>query len=68
MDEPTVSQVVSGGRRKLHYLYQNGTELVEELDQNTNECLLRKWKRPTQLGKEVWEYEIGEEPAKFDPE
>ena len=30
---------ISGGRRKLHYLYPDQTELVEELDVNTNEVL-----------------------------
>ena len=44
--EPTVNMVVSGGRRKLHYLYPDTTELVEELDMNTNEVITRKWKRP----------------------
>ena len=29
----------SGGRRKLHYQYTDSTELVEELDVNTNEVL-----------------------------
>ena len=31
--------ILSGGRRKLHYLYPDQTELVEELDLNTNEVL-----------------------------
>ena len=29
----------SGGRRKLHYLYPNQSELIEELDVNSNEVL-----------------------------
>lgn len=48
--EPTVSQVISNGRRKLHYLYPNNTEMVEEFDVNSNECMLRKWKRPKDFG------------------
>ena len=67
MAAPTCSQVISGNKRKLHYLYADGTELCEELDINTNECTLRKWKRVTELGKENWEYEIGDEPVQFDP-
>jgi hypothetical protein len=39
LGEPTVSQVISGGRRKLHYIYPNMSELIEELDVNTNEVL-----------------------------
>ena len=58
----------SGGRRKLHYLFPDQTELVEELDQNTNEVLLRKWKRPKDFGAADWEYEIGDDGKKFDPE
>ena len=45
-----MTQVISGGRRKLHYLYPDQTELVEELDVNTNEVLVRKWKRPREFG------------------
>ena len=37
--EPTINQVISGGRRKLHYLYPDNTEMVEEFDVNSNECL-----------------------------
>ena len=31
--------MISGGRRKLHYLYPDNTEKVEEFDINTAECL-----------------------------
>ena len=41
---------------------------MEELDINTNECLLRKWKRPKEFGEGNWEYEIGDEPKQFNPE
>ena len=30
--------------------------------------LLRKWKRPRELGKIEWEYEVGEDAKRFDPE
>ena len=66
--EPTVSQVISGGRRKLHYLYPNNIEMVEEFDVNSNECLLRKWKKPKDFGEATWEYEIGEDQKQFNPE
>ena len=52
----------------MHYLYPDKTELQEELDINTNECLIRKWKRPKEFGDGEWEYEIGEEPTRFNPE
>jgi len=53
-------------------LYPDQTELVEELDVNTNEVLgnisiqnllfaiVRKWKRPREIGEGTWEFEIGE--------
>ena len=63
-----MNQIISGGRRKLHFLYPDKTELVEELDITSNECLVRKWKRPKEFGDGEWEYEIGEEPARFNPE
>jgi hypothetical protein len=39
LGEPTINQVVTAGRRKLHYLYPDQTEMVEEFDVNSNECL-----------------------------
>ena len=42
---------------------------MEERDQNTNELFLRKWKRPNKdLGQIEWEYEVGEDTKRFDPE
>jgi hypothetical protein len=35
--------------------------MVEEFDVNSNECLLRKWKRAKDFGQSTWEDEIGEE-------
>ena len=58
----------SGGKRKLHYLFPDQTELCEELDVNTNEVLLRKWKRPKDFGQVDWEFEIGDEGKAFNPE
>lgn len=49
-------------------MFPDGTELVEERDQNTQEVLIRKWKRPKEFGKVDWEYEIGEDSKRFDPE
>jgi protein DPCD len=65
--------VVANGKRKLHYLYPDSTELIEELDINTNEVLTRKWKRPKEKGlpsqdAPEWEFEIGEDSIGFNPE
>ena len=35
---------------------------------NTNQVLLRKWKRPKEFGQATWEYEIGDDGKAFDPE
>ena len=68
LGEPSINQVVSGGKRKLHYLYPDNTEMVEELDVTTSEVLLRKWKRPKQFGEADWEFEIGQPMTiNFDP-
>ena len=42
--------------------------MVEERDQSSNELLLRKWKRPRELGQAQWEFEVGEDSHRFDPE
>ena len=54
LGEPTVNQVVANGRRKIHYLYPDGREVVEEYDVNSNECLLRKFKKPKDFGEADW--------------
>ena len=67
--EPTVNQIVNGSRRQLHYLYPDNTEMLEEFDINTNECLLRKWKKTKAFGEAEWEFEIGQPlETNFDPE
>ena len=68
LGEPTVNQVIAGGRRKLHYLYPDNTEMVEEFDVTSNECLLRKIKKSRDFGEALWEYEIGQGEEKFNPE
>ena len=35
---------------------------------NTNEVLLRKWKRPKEFGQAEWQFEIGDDGKTFDPE
>ena len=68
LGEPTINQVVAGGRRKLHYLYPDGTEMVEEFDVTSSECLVRKIKKPRDFGEASWQYEIGQATEKFNPE
>ena len=51
--------MIAGGRRKVHYLYPDESEMAEEFDINSNECLLRKVKKHKDFGTSEWEYEIG---------
>tara|TARA_B110000285_G_C14917702_1_gene511047 strand:+ start:155 stop:385 length:231 start_codon:yes stop_codon:yes gene_type:complete len=67
--EPTVNQIINGSRRQIHYLYPDNTEMLEEFDITTNECLLRKWKRSKAFGTAEWEFEIGQPlESNFNPE
>mmetsp|Transcript_98128 Transcript_98128/g.305930 ORF Transcript_98128/g.305930 Transcript_98128/m.305930 type:complete len:297 (-) Transcript_98128:84-974(-) len=67
--EPKRLCMTSDGRRKIHTTFHDGAEMVEEYDEKTDVLLLRKTRRPTQLGGEgEWTFEVGQapEPA-FDP-
>mmetsp|Transcript_9581 Transcript_9581/g.15722 ORF Transcript_9581/g.15722 Transcript_9581/m.15722 type:complete len:200 (-) Transcript_9581:131-730(-) len=58
--------LVSGNRKKIHTTYDDGSELVEEFDLQTDELLVRKFRRKTALGGDgPWVFEIGE-PMKGD--
>lgn len=51
----------SAGRRKLHTTFEDGGEMVEEYDLQTNELLVRKRRSKTVLGAHgPWEYLVGD--------
>mmetsp|Transcript_15908 Transcript_15908/g.29106 ORF Transcript_15908/g.29106 Transcript_15908/m.29106 type:complete len:189 (+) Transcript_15908:1398-1964(+) len=52
--------IVVGGRRRLHSTLPDGSELVEEFDMNSHELLLRRIKKPADLGEGRWDIEVGE--------
>lgn len=61
--------IVSGGRRKVHTNWEDGSELVEEYDAQTMELLVRKRRGKTVLGREAeWEYLVGDAPTRWDPQ
>jgi len=61
--------IVSGGRRKVHTTFDDGSELVEEYDVKTGELLERRRCGKTVLGRQAeWEYLVGEAPVKWSPE
>nr|XP_056705491.1 protein DPCD [Euleptes europaea] len=53
--------LLGDGKRKIHYLFDNGKEMAEEYDMKTNQLLLRKWREKNALGAYgSWEVEVGE--------
>ena len=60
-----MTNVTSGGRRKMHYTLPDESEVVEEYDVQTDELVVRKKRSKTVLGAEgEWVYEIGEAPPR----
>lgn len=51
----------AGGRRKVHTTFPDGSELVEEYEQNTGELVVRKRRAKSTLGaQQGWTYLYGE--------
>ncbi|XP_048747619.2 protein DPCD-like isoform X2 [Ostrea edulis] len=50
-------------RRKIHFVFPDGTEMAEEYDIKSSELVLRKWRRRATLGvkESKWEFEVGED-------
>ena len=59
--------VITGGLRRLHSTYPDGTEIVEEFNITTHELQSRKVKKLTKIGEGKWEWEVGE-PIKTEAE
>ncbi|XP_028830672.1 protein DPCD [Denticeps clupeoides] len=53
--------LIHDDKRKVHYLFTDGSEMAEEYDLRTDELILRKWRRRSTLGGQgPWEVEVGE--------
>ncbi|KAF6020614.1 DPCD [Bugula neritina] len=53
--------LLQDGKRKVHYTFNDGKEMVEEYDAKTNELVLRKWKELGAFGNaKPWQIEVGE--------
>ncbi|XP_072095152.1 protein DPCD [Mobula birostris] len=53
--------MVQEGRRKVHYIFPDGAEMVEEYEVCSDELKVRKWKQKTTLGSPgQWQFEVGE--------
>ncbi|XP_059151994.1 protein DPCD-like [Physella acuta] len=63
--------IIQDGRRKIHFTFSDGLELAEEYDINSEELVLRKWRKKSTLGNVgKWEIEVGEQttPVNFEAE
>ncbi|XP_011298841.1 protein DPCD [Fopius arisanus] len=60
--------IIQDGKRKVHFLLEDGRELVEEYNLETNVVTRRAWREKGKLGQDVgWTVEIGDpEPRKED--
>ncbi|CAK9806797.1 Protein DPCD [Anthophora quadrimaculata] len=53
--------IIQDGKRKVHFLMEDGREMVEEYHMETNVLLRRAWKEKGKLGQDVgWNVEIGD--------
>ncbi|NWS09596.1 DPCD protein, partial [Motacilla alba] len=49
------------GKRKIHYLFEDGKEMAEEYDMKTGQLISRKWREKNALGGTgKWQVEVGE--------
>ncbi|XP_062436250.1 protein DPCD isoform X1 [Rhea pennata] len=53
--------LVQDGKRKVHYLFEDGREMAEEYDAKTGQLASRKWREKNALGgSSKWQVEVGE--------
>ncbi|CAI9716079.1 Hypothetical predicted protein [Octopus vulgaris] len=53
--------ITQDGRIKVHYSFQDGSQMAEEYEQSSKLLLVRKWRHKRTLGDfDVWQYEVGE--------
>ncbi|KOX80955.1 Protein DPCD [Melipona quadrifasciata] len=57
----TKTAIIQDGKRKVHFLMEDGREMVEEYHLQTNVVVRRAWKEKGKLGQDVgWKVEIGD--------
>ncbi|XP_043375865.1 protein DPCD isoform X2 [Dermochelys coriacea] len=53
--------LLQDGKRKVHYLFEDGLEMAEEYNLKTSQLLARKWREKNALGScGKWQVEVGE--------
>ncbi|XP_076751179.1 protein DPCD [Xylocopa sonorina] len=70
IESATKTAIIQDGKRKVHFLMEDGREMVEEYHLETNVLVRRAWKEKGKLGQDVgWNVEIGDpEPRKSNIE
>ncbi|XP_025075461.1 protein DPCD [Pogonomyrmex barbatus] len=59
--------VIEDGKRKVHFLLENGKEMVEEYNLDTNVVVRRAWKAKNGFGTNIgWTIEVGDPEIKVD--
>ncbi|XP_012267966.2 protein DPCD [Athalia rosae] len=60
--------IIQDGKRKVHFLFEDGKEMVEEYHLETNVIVRRAWREKGKLGQDVgWVVEVGDpEPRPQD--
>ena len=57
--------IIQDGKRKIHFLMEDGREMVEEYHLETNVLVRRAWREKGKLGQDVdWNVEIGDPQPK----
>ncbi|XP_050449225.1 protein DPCD-like [Cataglyphis hispanica] len=60
-----ITVLIQDGRRKVHFLLENGEEMVEEYNMDTNVVVRRIWKKKNSFGTDQgWIVEIGDPEPK----
>ncbi|XP_061086657.1 protein DPCD isoform X1 [Conger conger] len=61
LKEAKKTALLQDGKRKVHYLFSDGKEMVEEYDVKTDDLTVRKWRKKSTLGAQgPWEVEVGD--------
>ncbi|XP_060822578.1 protein DPCD [Bombus pascuorum] len=61
IESATKTAIIQDGKRKVHFLMEDGREMVEEYHLETNVLVRRAWKEKGKLGQDVgWKVEIGD--------
>ena len=57
--------IIQDGKRKIHFLMEDGREMVEEYHLETNVLVRRAWREKGKLGQDVdWNVEVGDPQPK----